>query len=214
MRGLLFLAVLVAGCGNPLPAPTTYASKPTLPAATVPKLPPLPVPDPPPATKPVPTRPAPVPEVPAVQPAPKKAELRPEHTVTDVDFFDEYVSNPIAADLKYAGKRVCVSGNVWKAAREDNGRYSVGLIVAVFPGLNARQLESLSPRERKWFNEGSYPPSVVGHLNPEGVKQAAKLKPGGIVYLTGKVIGPKKTEAWRDVVVELTDCTVEKSGPK
>src|SRR6266566_3092779 len=66
-----------------------------------------------------------------------------------------YRTNAIAADERYKGKTLEVTGSIGRITSD-----AVGFVMISFPGLDNAQYNRLTPREKRWFNEG-FPPNVV-----------------------------------------------------
>lgn len=144
------------------------------------------------------------------RPAPDRT---PVAKVTAIALFEEYGKNPLAADNKYKGKYVEVSGS--GQVKQAGGGYSFGFeVIYPAPGT-AKQLAGLSAREQEWFRAGAYPPNVVARLNSAGETAAAKTARGTPVQVVGRVAGSRTADAWKDYVVELEDCSLTiQSSPK
>lgn len=131
--------------------------------------------------------------------------LEPVAKLSALQLWEEYGDNPIAADGKYKGKAVEVTGD-GKIVREGEG-YAFGFATVAPVGLFPEQIEQLPRREQKWYHEG-YPPNVIARLSKEGNARAANIKPDDTVALVGIVRGSKRANVFRDYVVELDECVI------
>lgn len=181
---VLVFAVCVAGCGKA--TPTTATGEVAKGGGLEPKV---------------------VPDEVAKLPTSVVARGEPVAKLSAIDLFNEYGANTLAADKKYKGKLIEVTG--WGVIARDGERYTFGFEVIVFPGMTQAQLARLSAREQKWFRDGKYPPNVIAKLNSEGEKGAADYKSGQTVRVTGFVRGTKKADVWRDHIVEMDDCDLK-----
>jgi hypothetical protein len=120
--------------------------------------------------------------------------------------FYEYGENELAADGRYAGKTLCISGELHAAKKDSQGRYCVGFVTMEFPGMSERAYAKLSPRDKKWFNEG-YPPNVVCYIDPDAQGAFAKLPAMSERAIIGRCVGRHAdSEVGRGYIVVLEDC--------
>lgn len=130
----------------------------------------------------------------------------PSASLTDGQLLGEYEKNAIAADQKYKGKTVKLSGVVTTILPDSIGFRAVEGGGDVSPARYAR----MSDREKKHFDFG-YSPNVlckIDSANKEAFATATKGKPLTIV---GRVVGLTKDEdAYEGRVVILEMCQVAK----
>jgi hypothetical protein len=158
-------------------------------------------------TKPAPTKPI---EPKQAGPTPTKpVEPKPVASLNVVTLWEEFLHNGLAADTKYKDKYVEISGGVRVIQNDAKGRYFVGFEIVSPAALTQGQYNRLSPMEKKWFREG-YPPNVVCYLSSEAQQSFASIKPGQRIKVVAKVIGSKRADVWRDVMVELEDARLSK----
>lgn len=133
----------------------------------------------------------------------------PVARLTAIQLSEEYISNPLAADAKYKGKRVEVTGS-GKVARGSGDRYNFEFQTVALAALPEKQLALLPPREQEWFRSGAYPSNVVAEVARSSEENAAKVKPGDQIVVVGTVLGSRKADVWKDVLVELGECQIRR----
>jgi hypothetical protein len=134
----------------------------------------------------------------------KPAEPTPVVSTTAVELWEAYGRNGLAADAEYKGRHVRISGGVRLIQQDEKGRYFVGFSIVEPAVLTAAQYNRLSPKERKWYDEG-YPPNVVCYLAPSHSGDFASVKVGQAITIIGKVVGRKQGDVWMGYLVEVED---------
>jgi hypothetical protein len=123
----------------------------------------------------------------------------PEVKVDAVRLFYDYNDNAVAADQKYKGKALRVTGTVREVASD-----WIGFVVGeVSMEISPAQYRALSEKRKRWFNDG-VDSSVICQIDPahkDGFAKAVKGKPFSVV---GRCVGVKTDpEAWEGKVVHL-----------
>jgi hypothetical protein len=138
--------------------------------------------------------------------APLKPLGKPVARLTGIALWQDYGNNAIGADAKYRDKTIQIDGSVEGVHAGEGGRYYVGLAVVSAGAVTQAELAQMSPKQRKWFDEG-YPPNVVCYLDPAAKKAFADLKRDSGVTVLGRCKGMKKDpDVWGGYVVVLEDC--------
>jgi hypothetical protein len=131
----------------------------------------------------------------------------PIATVNAVDLFQEFAKNELAADERYNGKTIRVSGSLLGAKKDAKGRYAAGFEVFAMTGLSPAAYARLSPKEKQWFREGHYPPNVLCYIDPDAQGQFAKLPAESNATIIGRCVGRRQDSEVPDgYVVVLEDC--------
>jgi hypothetical protein len=215
----LAVAVAVAlliGCGGsaiwimtrPKPAqsplgPVAANPQPVVPQPNVPDEQPNPAPSP----DPEPVKPAPVtPDKPAPDkaPPPPPPPAPPVASIAAVTLFDAYDLDPAAANARFGGKVVEVTGR-GRVFHNSIGRAYFGAII-MSPGAKIKG--RMTDQVKQWEKEG-YPPSVRCYLTDEQAAALENVPPDQNVVLRGTCIGRKDIDGvYHGYIVELDNCTV------
>ena len=112
-----------------------------------------------------------------------------------------------AADLKYKGNVVELSGTIREVKSGNRGRYYLGFQIVVGGGLPQAQFDALPPKERKWHSEG-FPPNAVCFIARGEETSLAAIKPGQQVAVIGKVVGRKSADVFQGYTVVVDDSRI------
>lgn len=179
------LAALVAAVA--VLAGVAVTSKPR-PAAVVAEGGRAPKAPPPVAAKPEPPPPAAV----APKPEPKPEPAKDETIVAKlncVPFWEEYGKNVAAADMKYKGKLVQLTGRIERVDKDNDG-YFVSLVCVSGEGWG---------------------PNVVCRFGQDDAAEFAKIKPQEGVTLVARVVGYRRSAAaFREYAVDLKDARISR----
>jgi hypothetical protein len=118
------------------------------------------------------------------------------------ELWNEYDKDPEAADRKYKGKYLVVSGMVIEA-RE--GRRQIGLQVFTLPPMIHTELARRPAHERGWYDRGYSPPNVVLLVAPGHEPGFERARRGFDIKANARVVGRKKAEVQRGHLIELDD---------
>jgi hypothetical protein len=131
----------------------------------------------------------------------ERGDDRPTVKATAADLWQEYEANSAAADQKYGGRRVQITGTVCEVLSG-----SVGYEVAEPGVVSMGTFRRMTAQERRWYNEG-YPPNVVCEYPAERRATFARAEKGKSFSVVGRCEGSKRDpNVWRGIVVVLTDC--------
>jgi hypothetical protein len=120
--------------------------------------------------------------------------------------WDEYGTNVIQADLQCKGKTLEVEGIVRTVAKDDRGRTYIGFQVFEPTTVPASKLQTMSAKEKNWYQEG-FPPLVICYLDPSEKSKSADMKKGQRLQLTGRCLGRvKDPSGFKDYLVVLDSC--------
>ena len=157
-------------------------------------------------TKPnLPSRVTPIADTPKPNLPPPEPE-QPVASLRDIELWSDCYANAIAADARYKGKRVTVTGTVRCIEVAADGRSFVGLDTLQFEVGSPAAYHRLTPTEKRWFNEGC-PPNVVCYVASDAAARFAAMQKGQPVSIIGRVRGAtKEPNTFRDLVVTLEDC--------
>jgi hypothetical protein len=107
--------------------------------------------------------------------------------------WEEYGSNALQADAKYAGKAVAFKVFDPKITKEADGRYLLWVARSESAAVTMDVYNRMSDREKKYYNEGR-PPHVVGYISPGAEKPFAGSPKGSWVQVVGRLVGTEKAE--------------------
>ena len=136
-------------------------------------------------------------------------DTKPVASLNAVQLWDEYGANGLAADGKYKGQYVELSGSVRNVQQGKGDRYFVGFAVVSPAALPDEEYNALNSREKKWFTEG-YPPNVECYLSPTEHSVFANVKEGQSIKVVAKVVGRRTADVWGSYMVELEDARLLK----
>jgi hypothetical protein len=114
-----------------------------------------------------------------------------------IEFFETYSQNPQAADARWKGKRVALTGRGWTKPSID-GRYDFGFECVIVP-----------PLLREWSRVARFLPNVVCYLNQEGEREAVRLDAVSQVVVVGTVKGAAQAPVWKNLCVILENCDLQ-----
>lgn len=123
----------------------------------------------------------------------KKASEKDEFIAAGT-IWQEYGGNEVAADEKYKGKTIKISGPVHSVRKAADGRYMIGFYV----------VDPVDAEGRK------YPPNIVCYIADGSQKDFAAFKAGQTAKVTGKVVGRKSAVAYEGYIVVAAECRIAK----
>ena len=131
-------------------------------------------------------------------------KIEPVAVLSDTELWMEYGGNELAADQKYKGKYVEISGKIKSVQKDQSGKYFIGFQIVEAGPLSQSDLNQLSAKDRKWFREG-FPANVICWVSAEHEPGFASAANGSSLCVLARVVGSKKADVSRGYLVELDD---------
>jgi hypothetical protein len=139
------------------------------------------------------------------KPAPPKEDRTIVASVNAPSLWMEYLDNAIAADAKYRGKCVQITGNVREVRKDAKGQYYLGFSCVSPGGATRASLARMDEKQRRWFNEG-YPPNVVCYITPGHEGAFATVKQDHRIVVVGRPADTRQEDVYMGTVLVVEDC--------
>jgi len=86
-------------------------------------------------------------------------------TLSAPDLWGAFGSNAVQADAQYKGQWIKLTGAAREVQADDAGKYFIGFAVHADVGVSPKRYNSMTPQERKWFNEGMPSNAVISSVS-------------------------------------------------